>query len=131
MKVTTVRFGADLWEVLKDEAALAGISVSQYLREAALARAVAAATLRGEGPFESLAGDSREVRQRDVSRSHRDKSKRTSAKLTRATASEAVAAARAVRAQSEQAVRHAAELGERSDSVASRDAALPAEIRPA
>ena len=37
MKVTTVRFGADLWTLLEHEAALAGVSVAQYVREAALA----------------------------------------------------------------------------------------------
>jgi len=42
MKVTTVRFGADLWQVLEMEADYLGISVSQYIREAALARAAAA-----------------------------------------------------------------------------------------
>jgi hypothetical protein len=55
MKVTTVRFGRDLWRLLESEANLVGTSVSQYIREAALARAAAAASLRGDSPFEALA----------------------------------------------------------------------------
>ncbi len=61
MRVTTVRFSTDLWAVLEREAALAGVSVSQYIREAALARAVAAAAARDEPPFEMLAGGIRDV----------------------------------------------------------------------
>jgi hypothetical protein len=56
MKITTVRFGTDLWRMLEQEAALAGVSVSQYIREAALARASAAAAARGEDPLALLAG---------------------------------------------------------------------------
>ena len=55
MRVTTVRFGRDLWQLLESEAALAGTSISQYIREASLARAAAAAAARGEDPFELLA----------------------------------------------------------------------------
>jgi hydroxymethylglutaryl-CoA reductase len=51
MKVTTVRFGVDLWGLLDAEAARVGVSVSQYIREAALARAAAAAAARGEEPL--------------------------------------------------------------------------------
>jgi len=61
MKVTTVRFGPDLWRLLESEAEYVGISASQYIREAALARAAAAAAARGHGPFEVLAGALREV----------------------------------------------------------------------
>lgn len=55
MKVTTIRFGRDLWALLEQEAELAGVSVSQYIREAALMRATAAAVARGKEPFELLA----------------------------------------------------------------------------
>ncbi len=51
MKVTTLRFGEDLWRLLEAEAALAGVSVSQYIRESALARAAAAAGARNEDPL--------------------------------------------------------------------------------
>lgn len=61
MKVTTVRFGEDLWRLLEFEASESGVSVSQYIREAALARAAAAARARGTGPFELLAGAVREA----------------------------------------------------------------------
>jgi hypothetical protein len=55
MKVTTVRFGTDLWTLLEHEARMVGVSVSQYIREAALARATAAGAARGDEPFELLA----------------------------------------------------------------------------
>jgi hypothetical protein len=55
MKVTTVRFGLDLWTLLEAEAQKSGVSVSQYIREAALARAAAAAAARGEDLYELLA----------------------------------------------------------------------------
>ena len=55
MKVTTLRFGEDLWALLEREAARSGTSVSQYIREAALARAAFAAGARGEAPGELLA----------------------------------------------------------------------------
>ena len=39
MKVTTVRFSDELWATIQAEAELAGVSASQFIREAALARA--------------------------------------------------------------------------------------------
>jgi len=38
MHQTTVRFGPDLWDELVVEAARAGVSVAQYVRDAALMR---------------------------------------------------------------------------------------------
>ncbi len=55
MRVSAIRVGVDLWRLLEAEAALVGVSVSQYVREAALARACAAAAARGEDPIELLA----------------------------------------------------------------------------
>jgi hypothetical protein len=55
MRVSAIRFGTDLWQLLESEAARVGVSVSQYVREAALARATAAAAARGADPFEVLA----------------------------------------------------------------------------
>jgi hypothetical protein len=52
MHQTTVRFGADLWEALEEECAALGVSVAQYLREAALARLAHAAARRGDLDFE-------------------------------------------------------------------------------
>lgn len=38
MHQTTVRFAADLWEQLEEEAARSGVSAAQYVRDATLAR---------------------------------------------------------------------------------------------
>jgi hypothetical protein len=56
MHQTTVRFGADLWEALERECELLGVSVAQYVREAALARLVYAAGRRGDEAFEAALG---------------------------------------------------------------------------
>src|SRR4051794_34583176 len=56
-----VELRADLWALLENEAAREGVSVEQYVREAALARAIAAAVLTGEGRFELLARGVRDV----------------------------------------------------------------------
>jgi hypothetical protein len=53
MKVTTVRFSEDLWNAVVKEAEHAGVSASQFIREAALARAAAAAGTRGDVIFDS------------------------------------------------------------------------------
>jgi hypothetical protein len=75
MKVTTVRFSEDLWAAVSAEAALSGVSASQFIREAALARAAAAAGARGEALFDTFSSTLDEVergaplppdRQRDV-----------------------------------------------------------------
>lgn len=52
MHQTTVRFGADLWEALERECELTGVSVAQYVREAALTRLVYGAGRRGDDEFE-------------------------------------------------------------------------------
>ena len=52
MHQTTVRFGSDLWEALEEECARIGVSVAQFLREAALARLVYAAGRRGDREFD-------------------------------------------------------------------------------
>jgi len=103
MKVTTVRFGTDLWRLLEAEAESVGVSVSQYIREAALARAAAAAAARGQAPYELLAGALR-----DVMRDERDPVRRARAEgvlggLARLTADETRSEAAAVRAESRQA----------------------------
>jgi|SRR3954469_9995979 len=51
MHQTTLRFPEDLWEFLEQEARSLGISVAQYVREAALARAAYDAGRRGEHVF--------------------------------------------------------------------------------
>jgi hypothetical protein len=52
MHQTTVRFGADLWEALEREGERLGVSVAQYVREAALARLVYSAGKRGDDEFD-------------------------------------------------------------------------------
>src|SRR5688572_13851965 len=51
MHQTTVRFGADLWQSLEAECAELGISVAQFVREAALARLMYEAGRRGDPDF--------------------------------------------------------------------------------
>jgi hypothetical protein len=107
MKVTTVRFGTDLWRLLEAEASYAGMSVSQYIREAALARAAAAAAARGHGPFELFSGALREVMRDEPDPATRAEAERVLAGLARLAASGAVSEATALRAQAEQAqVKH-------------------------
>jgi hypothetical protein len=52
MHQTTVRFGTDLWDALERECSRLGLSVAQYVREAALARLVYTAGRRGDDEFE-------------------------------------------------------------------------------
>lgn len=103
MKVTTVRFGQDLWRLLEREAELAGVSVSQYVREAALARAAASAGTRGEIPFDALASSAREVagvHRADLT--HRTGIERALSALARAVAADRRDSSVAVRAGSGQ-----------------------------
>ena len=51
MHQTTLRFPEDLWRFLEEEARSLGVSVAQYVREAALARAAYDAGRRGEPIF--------------------------------------------------------------------------------
>jgi hypothetical protein len=53
MHQTTVRFGSDLWDALDVECEQLGVSVAQYVREAALARLMYSAGARGDDRFES------------------------------------------------------------------------------
>jgi hypothetical protein len=52
MHQTTVRFGPDLWEALEEECSELGVSVAQFVREAALTRLVYLAGRRGEPDYE-------------------------------------------------------------------------------
>jgi hypothetical protein len=52
MHQTTLRFAPELWESLEHEAAAAGVSVAQYVREAALARVVYTLGRRGDEAFD-------------------------------------------------------------------------------
>jgi hypothetical protein len=54
MHQTTVRFGADLWRALDDECSKLGVSVAQFVREAALARLMYVAGARGDAEYERV-----------------------------------------------------------------------------
>jgi hypothetical protein len=50
MKVTTVRFSERMWETLEEEARKEGVSVAQFVREAAVMRLGYLLGSRGEAP---------------------------------------------------------------------------------
>ncbi len=109
MKVTTVRFGVDLWRLIEAEAATAGVSASQYIRKASLARAAAAAAARGEDPLGVLAGPS-ESPGKGASETPADQ--RGIAGSLRLRAAEIRLEGKAATAESKQAVRRANQLRE-------------------
>ena len=113
MKVTTVRFGQDLWQLLEAEAALVGTSVSQYIREASLARAAAAAAARGESPFELLASARSPAPPPNKAKQARDRAARE------------LENARALKAQSEQAIAEATKKADRASRAIRRAPDLP------
>jgi len=53
MHQTTVRFGPDLWRELEVEAARAGVSVAQYVRDAALMRVAYTRGREGDPHFDA------------------------------------------------------------------------------
>jgi hypothetical protein len=55
MHATTVRFSEELWRMLEAEARASGVSVAQYVREAALTRVAYAAGRRGDPLYEAAA----------------------------------------------------------------------------
>lgn len=114
MKVTTVRFGTDLWRLLEAEAELAGVSVSQYIREAALARASAAVALRGEDPLARLAA----ATQTPSKKSAPGRSQTEQAAETRQAAVEVRSQASATVAQARQAVHRAQQVNVSAKGVA-------------
>jgi len=113
MKITTLRFGRDLWRVLESEAALAGTSVSQYIREAALARAAAAATARGQSVFDLLGMAASTAPTTSAGETGRATAARTRAAATRRSAE-------ALHAQSRQAWQEASKRTQRAAKLASR-----------
>jgi hypothetical protein len=54
MHQTTVRFGRDLWYTLEREAAAAGVSVAQFVRESAVARLAQNAAQQALAPHDPL-----------------------------------------------------------------------------
>lgn len=110
MRVAAIRVGADLWRLLESEAGQVGVSVSQYVREAALARATAAATARGEDAFELLGLACAGIAPTPGSDAEKDAKAKSPSRKARARAREVRADARALKAQSEQAWRHSRQL---------------------
>jgi mobilization protein NikA len=114
MKVTTVRFSEDLWEAIAAEAERAGVSASQFIREAALARAAGAAGARGEFLFEAFGPAMHEAVRPDLMPSERQREIQAAISgVTRALAADTRSDAQALRAQSQQATRFAHELRDR------------------
>ena len=114
MKLTTLRIGEDLWALLTAEAEHAGVSVAQYIREAALARAAASAGARSEPPFAMIARGAREV----ANSAATPLDKRHAIELALAALARALAegqrdSAEALRGQSRQAGVHAKDLEKR------------------
>jgi hypothetical protein len=114
MKVTTLRFGADLWALLEREAELAGVSVAQYVREAALARAAFAAGTRAGAPEHILSAWSQAVlTSGDLPATHVADTQRLIAVLTRSQTRETIEEATALRGETRQARRQARETRRR------------------
>ena len=109
MKVTTVRFSEDLWAAVAAEAERSGVSASQFIREAALARAAAAAGSRGEAIFDSYSSAMDEVgRGPEIQEGHQREVQSALSTLSRALSGTTRDDAEALRAESRQA-RHASE----------------------
>ncbi len=101
LRATTIRFTADLWTQLEAEAELAGVSVAQYVRDAALIRVT----------WEALRRDARAYR---TAATALDQPPQPPSK-PREAARELRKESRAVRAQAGQASRRARELANRLD----------------
>jgi hypothetical protein len=111
MKVTTVRFSEELWALLESEAAHAGVSISHYVREAALARAAFAAGARAGVPSELLAAWSGARLDREPAPIEETAAtERLIAALTRINAQQTRSDSAALGAESRQAKRKAEEL---------------------
>jgi hypothetical protein len=57
MRATTVRFPRDLWDALEEESASGGVSVAQFVREAAITRLAYMAGRRGDAEYERALRD--------------------------------------------------------------------------
>jgi hypothetical protein len=114
MKLTTLRIGEDLWALLAAEAEHAGVSVAQYIREAALARAAASAGARGDPPFAEIARGAREVASSAATPlEKRHAIELALAALARALSEDERESAEALRGQSRLAGAHAEDLKKR------------------
>jgi hypothetical protein len=102
MHQTTVRFGSDLWEALEREAGELGVSVAQYVRDAALLRLGFDAGRRGDVPLEAVL-DGRRTRAWPPSAVD-------SAQAARERATDNLGSSLVLQAQSDQALHRAREL---------------------
>jgi hypothetical protein len=108
MRTTTLRIGDELWAMLEAEAERDGVSVSQYVREAALARVAAASGSRSEIPFEQITRSAREVASSSATPDDKRRAIEVAlAGLARAVAQQESESSRALRSQSRQAERQA------------------------
>jgi hypothetical protein len=57
MRATTIRFTPELWELLQRESSREGVSVAQFVRDAALFRVAYAAGLRREQETDGAVDD--------------------------------------------------------------------------
>ena len=122
MKVTTIRVGEDLWALLESEAQHAGVSVSQYIREAALARAAFAAGTRAELPGELLGRWAQAAVAPDgQGRIPDHDTERLVAALNRTLARQQHEESEALRAASRQRQKHARDLVQRTDKLLDTD----------
>jgi hypothetical protein len=120
MKVTTVRFSEDLWETISREAEIAGVSASQFIREAALTRAAAAAGARDEMSFLRLTPSvhphpaphpAREEKPLPIDEKAHELAATSAVNLAKA--ADIRSESRALRAESQQAVRLSSKLRDR------------------
>jgi hypothetical protein len=107
MKVTTLRFDEDLWSLLAAEAERSGVSVAQYVREAALARAAFAAGARAGVPEALLAQWSGTAFADGGDPVHHRATQRLIAALQRSVSADLRQDAHALRAESQQTRRKA------------------------
>lgn len=106
MHQTTVRFGSDLWESLERESEELGVSVAQFVREAALARLMYNAGRRGDAGL----GAAFSTAANDPNHAWLEASVRDGVRHARDAALENAAANSALRSQGKQACRRAAQL---------------------
>src|SRR3954471_21164527 len=116
MHQTTVRFSEDLWEQLEREAARAGVSAAQFVRDATLARLAYSAGQRGEAPFGEEANPKLEGRVRESG----DKSEARQAEAGAVWAQARLARERARTIRDDSRALHARHARERAEAVEGR-----------
>lgn len=115
-----VELRSGLRAFLESEAQQAGVTLSQYIREAAIARVIAERMLSDQGRFELLLRSVREALADDAVASSPHAVDLVLAALTRLTATELREESRALVAESEQAARKTRELADRQPNATRR-----------